>query len=70
VVLPPHQAGDAVAAVGVELLVTRVTEEPIAQTTFVDRGIGTEQRRYCVVALTAELSVRVPWPASRSPDRR
>jgi hypothetical protein len=33
--------------------VTRVTEEPIAETTFIDRGIGREQRRYWVVAVDA-----------------
>src|SRR5262249_18822174 len=33
--------------------VTRVTEEPIAETTFIDRGIGKEQRRYWVVAVDA-----------------
>src|SRR2546430_13104324 len=33
--------------------VTRVTAEPIAETTFIDRGIGKEQRRYWVVAVDA-----------------
>jgi hypothetical protein len=33
--------------------VTRVTAEPIAKTTFIDRGIGKEQRRYWVVAVDA-----------------
>jgi hypothetical protein len=33
--------------------VTRVTAEPIAETTFTDRGIGKEQRRYWVVAVDA-----------------
>lgn len=33
--------------------VTRVTEEPIAETSFTDRGIGKEQRRYWVVAVDA-----------------
>jgi len=33
--------------------VTRVTEEPIADTTFIDRGIGKGQRRYWVVAVDA-----------------
>jgi hypothetical protein len=33
--------------------VTRVTEEPITETTFVDRNIGKQQRRYWVVAVDA-----------------
>ena len=33
--------------------VTRVTDEPIAETTFTDKGIGKEQRRYWVVAVDA-----------------
>jgi hypothetical protein len=33
--------------------VTRVTEQPVAETSFVDRGIGKEQRRYWVVAVDA-----------------
>jgi hypothetical protein len=33
--------------------VTRVTEEPVAETTFTDRGIGQGQRRYWVVAVDA-----------------
>jgi hypothetical protein len=33
--------------------VTRVTEEPIAGTTFIDKGIGKGQRRYWVVAVDA-----------------
>jgi len=33
--------------------VTRVTEEPIAETTYIDRNIGKQQRRYWVVAVDA-----------------
>jgi hypothetical protein len=33
--------------------VTRVTEEPITETTFIDRTIGKQQRRYWVVAVDA-----------------
>jgi hypothetical protein len=33
--------------------VTRVTAEPVAATTFIDRGIGEKERRYWVVAVDA-----------------
>jgi hypothetical protein len=33
--------------------VTRVTAEPLAETTFIDRGIGKAERRYWVVAVDA-----------------